>query len=87
MQNIEELQAAVASAAKDKCPLSIVGGGTKSFYGREVNGEPLSMAGYSGVIEYQPTELVITAKAGTPINEEEVEIIEPPPCFSMCSCM
>jgi glycolate oxidase FAD binding subunit len=69
MQNIEELQTAVASAAKDKRLLSIVGGGTKSFYGREVNGEPLSMAGYSGVIEYQPTELVITAKAGTPLEE------------------
>lgn len=69
MQNIEELQAVVASAAKDKRPLSIVGGGTKSFYGREADGEALPIAGYSGVIEYQPTELVITAKAGTPLEE------------------
>jgi glycolate oxidase FAD binding subunit len=68
MDSIEQIQDAVVAAKHDNRQLAIVGGGTKSFYGREIIGEPLQLSGYSGIIEYQPTELVITAKAGTSIE-------------------
>ena len=68
MDSIEQIQDAVIVAKRENRQLSIVGGGSKSFYGREIIGEPLLLSGYSGVIEYQPTELVITVKAGTSIE-------------------
>ena len=68
MDSIEQIQSAVHSAKSENRQLAVVGGGSKSFYGREIAGEPLSMSVYSGIIEYQPTELVITAKSGTPIE-------------------
>jgi len=58
-----------ASAAGQ--PLRIVGGDTKAFYGRAVNGEALDVSGHRGVVDYEPSELVITARAGTPITQIE----------------
>ena len=69
MDNIEAFQQVVRAAIQDKQPVSIVGGGTKSFYGRGIMGDPLLISGYQGIIEYQPTELVITAKAGTALEQ------------------
>ena len=50
-------------------PLSIVGGNTKHFYGRTTRHEVISSSKLSGIISYEPTELVITALAGTPLHE------------------
>ncbi len=61
----QQINAAVASAT----PLCIQGGGSKEFYGRKINGERLDTTPYSGVISYEPTELVITVRAGTTITE------------------
>jgi glycolate oxidase FAD binding subunit len=47
--------------------LRIVGGDSKRFYGRPVRGEPLAVAGHQGVLRYDPAELVLTARAGTPL--------------------
>jgi glycolate dehydrogenase FAD-binding subunit len=58
-------------AAKPGAPLRIVGSGTKNFYGRAPRGEPLSVAEHRGVVSYEPTELVLTARAGTPLSEIE----------------
>jgi glycolate oxidase FAD binding subunit len=66
-----ELQARVRDAAERGTPLAIRGGGSKAFYGRAVQGEPLEVAGHRGVVSYEPTELVITARAGTPLAEVE----------------
>jgi glycolate oxidase FAD binding subunit len=52
-------------------PLCIRGGGSKAFYGRACTGEPLDIGGHAGVISYEPTELVISARAGTPLAEIE----------------
>lgn len=61
----------ILTAAKNKTPLSIQGGNTKSWYGN-VNGfTKLDVRPYSGILEYQPEELVITACAGTPLKEIE----------------
>ena len=50
------------------------GGGSKDFYGGPPRGEILDTRDYSGVIEYEPTELVITARAGTPLAEVETAL-------------
>ncbi len=67
----ESLADAVRAAAADGRALRIVGGDTKAFHGRAIQGEPLSVAGHRGVADYEPSELVITARAGTPIHEIE----------------
>ncbi len=65
------LQERVRCAAAERTPLQIVGGGTKAFYGRAPRGEVLAVAGHRGVVAYEPTELVVTARAGTPLAEIE----------------
>mgnify|MGYP000035224889 CR=1 FL=1 len=61
----------VADAAASKTRLRIRGGGTKDFYGRAPQGEPLELSGYSGIVAYEPKELVLTVRAGTPLAEVE----------------
>jgi glycolate oxidase FAD binding subunit len=67
----DALADAVRAAAGSGRALRIIGGDTKAFYGRAVGGEPLRVGGHRGVIDYEPSELVITARAGTPIVEIE----------------
>ena len=71
-----ELIERVQQAAADKTPLCIRGGGSKAFYGRHGLGEPLDLAGHRGIVGYEPSELVITAKAGTPLAEIEAALAE-----------
>ncbi|MFZ5474197.1 MAG: FAD-binding protein, partial [Pseudomonadota bacterium] len=66
-----ELQERVAEAAASGMPLAIAGGGSKAFLGRAVQGTPLNVAGHAGVVSYEPRELVLTARAGTPLREIE----------------
>ena len=66
---IDQLAHAIREAANHQTPLRIRGGGTKDFYGGPLRGETLDTAAYRGVIEYEPTELVLTARAGTPLAE------------------
>lgn len=71
-----ELVEQVQRAALSKTPLSIRGSDTKLWYGHRVEGEPLDVRGYAGIIDYEPTELVITARAGTPLAEIEAALAE-----------
>jgi glycolate oxidase FAD binding subunit len=61
----------VRDAAARKAPLRVRGGGTKDFYGGAVAGEAVEMSAYSGVVAYEPRELVLTVRAGTPLDEVE----------------
>lgn len=61
----------VAQAFADQSPLSIQAGNSKAFYGRKSKGAVLSLAGHTGIIAYEPSELVITARAGTRLGEIE----------------
>ena len=56
-------------AARD--PVSVVGGNTKSFLAGRLTDEPVSMRDHAGIINYEPTELVLTAKSGTTLHEIE----------------
>jgi glycolate oxidase FAD binding subunit len=51
--------------------LRLRGGGTKDFYGGPLAGEVLDLCEYAGVVTYEPTELVVTARCGTPLAELE----------------
>jgi glycolate oxidase FAD binding subunit len=64
----------VRCAAASGTALCIVGGDTKAFYGRGAGGEVLNVAARQGVVEYDPSELVITARAGTPLAEVEARL-------------
>lgn len=66
----------ILNAAKSNTPLSIEGGGTKSWYGNPNQFATLNTRSYSGILEYQPEELVITACAGTPLKEIEAALKE-----------
>lgn len=61
----------VRAACAARTPLRVVGGDTKRFYGRPVTGERLAVGGHRGVLRYDPAELVITARGGTPLAEIE----------------
>lgn len=61
------LQEQVLAAIAKCTPLQIIGGGSKAFYGNPCKGEPLQLAGHNGVISYEPAELYLTARAGTPL--------------------
>jgi glycolate oxidase FAD binding subunit len=61
----------IRSAHADNTPLVIQGGGSKTFYGNADEGEVLSTRKLTGVLDYQPKELVLTARAGTPLAEIE----------------
>ena len=64
-----QLQQQVEQACQFKTPLVISGGNSKHFLGRQIEGEPLGLQDHAGVINYEPTELVITARCGTRLNE------------------
>ena len=73
---VDAFREQILNAAKNKTPLSIEGGGTKSWYGNPNNYAKLDTRSYSGILEYQPEELVITACAGTPLKEIEAVLKE-----------
>jgi glycolate oxidase FAD binding subunit len=67
----KDLQQQVAQALSSRTALNIQAGNSKQFYGRAASGDVLDVSTHRGVINYEPTELVITARAGTPLKELE----------------
>jgi glycolate oxidase FAD binding subunit len=72
----KELAEQVRKAFSEDTPLCITGGGTRILEGRLVEGKPLSVLGQHGIIEHEPSELVITARAGTPLADIESQLAE-----------
>jgi len=68
-QAVAQLTKTIKNAAERGTPLRIQGSGSKSFYGRSIQGSILDICSYSGIVSYEPTELVLTAKAGTSMDE------------------
>jgi glycolate oxidase FAD binding subunit len=73
---VTALREAVCEAAATRTPLRIRAGGTKDFYGNATAGFVLDPRCYSGIIAYEPSELVITACAGTSLAELESALAE-----------
>jgi glycolate oxidase FAD binding subunit len=68
---ISDFSERVRKAAADKRALRIRGGGSKDFHAYKLEGEALDVAVYRGVVDYEPSELVLTARSGTPLREIE----------------
>lgn len=66
----ERIRAAAATAT----PLRIVGGGTKDFYAQQLQGDLLQTRAYTGITSYEPSELVVTVRAGTLLSELEATL-------------
>ena len=67
-----EIEDIIRDALQEKTPLKITGFGTKSSLGGAVQAEDeLSLSAHSGITDYQPEELVLVAKSGTPLLEIE----------------
>ncbi|HYW02462.1 MAG TPA: glycolate oxidase subunit GlcE [Gammaproteobacteria bacterium] len=71
-----EIVRRVADAAGAGTALEIRGRASKRFYGRAPAGAPLELAGHRGIVRYQPSELVLTARAGTPLDEIDAVLAE-----------
>ncbi len=65
------LREQVRAAAADRKPLVIEAGGSKAFHGHRCGGARLDPRGYCGIVDYEPTELVVTVRCGTPLAELE----------------
>ena len=73
---VEALAERIRAAASARRALCIRGGGSKEFYGGESKGEVLDARGCAGIVSYEPTELVVTARGGTPLAELEAALAE-----------
>ena len=63
-------------------PLRLRGGGTKDFLGQSLQGEVLDTTAYSGILSYEPSELVITVRGGTSLAEVEAALAQKGQCFA-----
>lgn len=85
-QLLEEFRARVRAAAASGTSLCLQGGGSKQFYGQSVEGAVFDTRPYHGIIDYEPSELVVTARCGTPLSmleqvldgEQQMLAFEPP---------
>lgn len=73
---LNELQMRIKAAAANDERLAIHGGGSKLFYGEPLHGTPLEVGGYRGIVAYEPSELYLTARCGTPLAEIEAALSE-----------
>lgn len=65
----EELCDAISQAGRAGDRLEIRGGGSKAAFGRSRDARLLDMRGFAGIVDYDPNELVLTVRAGTPLAE------------------
>ncbi|MCF6338898.1 MAG: glycolate oxidase subunit GlcE [Gammaproteobacteria bacterium] len=71
-----DLAAQVQQAFVEKQALYIAGSGSKLLLGRAVSAQSLAVKEHCGIVEYVPGELVITARAGTSLQELESVLAE-----------
>ena len=72
----ESLHTRIRAAVDDGTPLAITGGGTKDFLGRITQAERFDVSGHRGIVTYEPTELVLSARSGTPLAEVKAALEE-----------
>jgi glycolate oxidase FAD binding subunit len=73
---------AVRQAGADGRVLRLRGGGTKDFWGQSLSGEVLDTRACAGIVSYEPSELVVTARCGTPLAELEAALAEKGQCLA-----
>lgn len=90
MQEIlKQFSETIRKAAAERTQLRLRGGGSKDFYGLALIGDVLDTRAYSGIVDYEPTEMVVTARAGTLARDVETTLAQKgqmlafePPYFS-----
>lgn len=73
---------AVRQAGADGRVLRLRGSGSKDFWGQSLLGDVLDTRGYRGIVSYEPSELVVTARCGTPLAELEAALAEKGQCLA-----
>ena len=68
------LQQQVLDAHRNATPLNISGSGSKAFLGHNAHGQKIDVGNHRGIVEYDPRELVLTARSGTPLPEIEAAL-------------
>lgn len=71
---LEEIVEVLRAAHDSASAVRIRAAGTKDFYGGMLSGEVLDVSAYRGILAYEPTELYVTARCGTPLAEIEREL-------------
>ncbi|MFQ1061717.1 glycolate oxidase subunit GlcE [Bordetella trematum] len=66
-QRIQAWSELIRQAAACGQPLRLEGSGSKAFYGRSTVGTPVALAAHAGILDYEPSELVLRARGGTPL--------------------
>jgi glycolate oxidase FAD binding subunit len=79
--SVKEFQDRIRAAAARKKALRLRGGGTKDFYGNALDGEVLDTRGYAGIVTYEPSELVVSARCGTALRDLESTLHEQGQCL------
>lgn len=77
LNTAEDLIHKINTAAESRRPLSIQGSNSKLFYGNQIAeraNDILDVSNYSGIVNYEPSELVVTAKAGTRLADLEIAL-------------
>ena len=64
----------VRAAFESGAALCIEGGGSKRFFGRTPTGEPLPVSDHRGIVNHEPSELVLTVRSGTPVSETQAAL-------------
>lgn len=83
MSELTVLRERIRAAAGTQRPLRVRAGGSKDFYGGPLAGELLDVSGNAGISDYQPTELIVTARAGTRLADLERTLAG---CEQMLAC-
>ena len=73
-QVLQEFRERIAAAHAARTPLLLRGGGSKDWYGQASEGEVFDTRAYRGIVDYEPSELVVTARCGTPLAELEAAL-------------
>ena len=79
---LSQIQARVRAAIADQTPLRLRGGGSKDFHAMQLQGDIVDTRSLTGIVSYEPSELVVTVKAGTPLAELEAVLAEQGQCLA-----
>lgn len=79
--SLQRLLDQVRTAISERSPLQIRGGGSKDFVGTIQPAQLLDTRVHSGILDYAPSELVVTVAAGTPLAELEAALVEKGQCL------
>ena len=79
---LDTIRSAAAQTAGERKTFRIHGSGSHDFYGESLQGELLETRGLNGIVQYEPSELVVTVAAGTPLHELETALSEQGQCLA-----